>query len=268
MNPIAVTSMKKTLKSIAAKMKEMESSKGEFTEPTLNVIDDICVQSQGDIRNAIMNLQMVCQKGSVALEMLAKTTAKTKSGGKAVKAPKDKITKGVGRDENVGILHGVGRALFPKRKENPETKQVKLTHCPEILAECFSSQPSNYIELLHSNYLKNFSAIEDVSRFTEYMSCSDLFQAEYRDANKLHILSLNLAIRAAMICNTKPPKGFRPISAYASKKFRSMEERCLQDYLVQSSKYNEGHRISVKDYFLDYASLVKTLKSSGCNNQS
>lgn len=259
MNQISTTLMKKALKQICAKMKEHEHPDNKFMEPSQSVIDDIVAQSQGDIRNAIMNLQLVSQQGSIDLSM--QTESKAKKTGKAKKAPTDKINKGVGRDEVLGIFHGVGRALHPKMVENPQTKKMKLTHNPDSITDCFLSQPGNYIELLHSNYLKTFSSIDDVKDFTRILSASDIFQTEYRNADKLHMLNLNLVIRGAMVCNTEPSKGFSPITGYANKKFRSNEEKCLQEYLSQSTEFNDGHRMSLKDYFLDYTGYLKILKT-------
>jgi len=265
MNQISTTLMKKALKQICAKMKEYEHPDNKFMEPSQSVIDDIVAQSQGDIRNAIMNLQLVSQQGSIDLSMQTKSRAKT---GKAKKTPTDKINKGVGRDEVLGIFHGVGRALHPKMEEDPQTKKMKLTHNPDSISDCFSSQPGNYIELLHSNYLKTFSSIDDVKDFTRILSASDIYQTEYRNADKLHILNLNLVIRGAMVCNTEPSKGFRPITGYANKKFRSNEEKCLQEYLSQSTEFNDGHRMSLKDYFLDYTGYLKIFKTYQDNSPS
>ncbi|CAG9809353.1 unnamed protein product [Chironomus riparius] len=266
MNPISTTLMKKALKQICAKMKEHEHVDSKFIEPTQSIIDDIIAQSQGDIRNAIMNLQLVSQQGSIDLSM--QTKSRTKKAGKAKKTPTDKINKGVGRDEVLGIFHGVGRALHAKKEEDPDTKKIKLTHNPDSVADCFLSQPGNYIELLHSNYLKTFSSIDDVKDFTKIMSASDIFQTEYRNADKLHVLNLNLVIRGAMVCNTEPAKGFRPITGYANKKFRSVEEKCLQEYLSQSTEFNDGHRMSLKDYFVDYTGYLKLFKSFGAGSSS
>lgn len=258
--------MKKALKQICAKMKQHENPDNKFMEPAQSVIDDIIAQSQGDIRNAIMNLQLFSQQGSIKLSMQTKSRAKKT--GKAKKTPTDKINKGVGRDEVLGIFHGVGRALHPKKEEDPQTKRIKLTHNPESVADCFLTQPGNYIELLHSNYLKTFSSIDDVRDFTKILSASDIFQAEYRNADKLHVLNLNLVIRGAMVCNTEPSKGFRPITGYANKKFRSVEEKCLQEYLCQSTEFNGDHRMSFKEYFVDYNCYSKLIQSLGGGSSS
>lgn len=260
MNPISMTMMKKALKEICLIMKQNETQENGFVEPSQEVIDDIVAQSQGDIRNAIMNLQMVAQQGSVDISISAKPKANKKSG-KTRKAPRDKINKGVGRDEILGIFHAVGRALHPKKEENEQTKQMKLTHNPDTIADCFSSQSGNYTELLHSNYLKSFSSIEDVREFTNIFSLSDNFQSEYRNAERLHHLSLNLIVRGAMVCNSSPSKGFRPITGYASKKFKNVEENCIHEYSTKAHKYNEGHRLSLRDYFLDYKCYLKLLEN-------
>lgn len=61
LNAISATLMKKALQVLLANLKRTTEFK-EFREPTSDVLDSLIVSSQGDIRNAILNLQFVSQK--------------------------------------------------------------------------------------------------------------------------------------------------------------------------------------------------------------
>lgn len=245
MNPITATNMKRALKLIMA---SMHSSVENIQRVDDHVIDSIVAQSQGDIRNAVNNLQLVAQQGEAAytLATVAKRNSKT---GKVQKTPQEKVEKGIGRDEQLDIFHGVGRALYPKWEKN------KLLHSPETLTDVFSSQPKNYIELLHSNYMKRFGNIEDICALSDLFTITDNLQFEFRENNHLELISLNLSIRGAMIYNSSSASGFQPITAYGSKKFKPNEEKYYQKYRACIKKYGNVH-LTRKDYFCDYVSLI------------
>lgn len=65
LNAISTTLMKKALQSLLTNLKKMEGFKDRFREPTGDVLDSLIVSSQGDIRNAILNLQFVSQKSEL-----------------------------------------------------------------------------------------------------------------------------------------------------------------------------------------------------------
>lgn len=246
MNPITATNMKRALKMIIATMKN--SNEGiEHVEDL--IIDSIVTQSQGDIRNAVNNLQLIAQQGKVSYDLHTSSRRNVKTG-KIQKGPQAKVEKGIGRDELLDIFHGVGRALYPKWENN------RLMHNPETLTDVFSSQPKNYIELVHSNYLKRFGELQDVCEFSDLLSVSDTFLHEFRDNNTLELMSLNLVIRSAMVHNSNSSSGFQPITAYANKKHKSSEEKFLQKYEEYSNKLGNLHTTR-KNFFCDYISLMK-----------
>lgn len=241
MNAISVTNLKRALKLICETLK---SSSENFINPSEEMIESVVVQSQGDIRIAVNNLELISQKG-YCINNLPKINK-----GKGVRSKKEKTTlkvkvdKGVGKDENIDILHGVGRALYPKWNEG------KLTHSPEDLSEQFSTQPANYIELMHSNYLKRFNNFDDIKTVTEYFSLCDNFQSEYRDGNSLQEVNFNMIIRGVMVCNSDVTAGFQPIKEYANKRFKSNEQNYNEKYQKFLSSY--GEIISKRVFFSDY----------------
>jgi cell cycle checkpoint protein len=251
MNAISQTMMKKALKCACTRIKEKDDE--SFQQPSSDAIENIVVQSQGDIRNAILNLQMTFMPSSHSKVKHLKSTTNARgkrTKNKAKKEEKLEISNStLARAEILDIFHGVGRALYPKFEKNTNTNMMQLTHNPEELAETFRTQPNNYLELLHSNYMKNFSELEDVCKASDLFTYCDQFQKEYRQADDLHFLNLNMMIRGVMVLNTKPPKGFRPITAYASKRFKSMHEKNMQKYLNNSTQCD---KVSKNDFFLDY----------------
>lgn len=62
LNPISTTLMKKALQTLMGNLKKSPGFKDRFREPSTDVLDSLIVSSQGDIRNAILNLQFVSQK--------------------------------------------------------------------------------------------------------------------------------------------------------------------------------------------------------------
>lgn len=63
LNAISNTLMKKALQALLGNLKKTDGWRNKFREPTADVLDSLIVSSQGDIRNAILNLQFVSQKG-------------------------------------------------------------------------------------------------------------------------------------------------------------------------------------------------------------
>lgn len=62
LNAISATLMKKALQALLANLKKTVGFRDRFREPSADVLDSLIVSSQGDIRNAILNLQFVSQK--------------------------------------------------------------------------------------------------------------------------------------------------------------------------------------------------------------
>lgn len=249
LNPITATNVKRTLKTIVATMQS--SSEGVRCVED-HVIDSIVAQSQGDIRNAVNNLQLVSQQGKLSYTLTTATKQNAKTG-KVRKVAQTKIEKGIGRDEQLDIFHGVGRALYPKWQNN------KLVHSPEDLSDIFSSQPNNYIELVHSNYIKRFGNLEDICEASNVLSTVDVLRSEYRENDNLELMALNLATRGMMVYNSNMNSGFQPISSYANKKFKPKEEKYLHTYETYINKLGNAHT-SKKNFFCDYVSIIKNIE--------
>lgn len=247
LNPVSATLMKRALKRIS-QITESDENFKSIKKPTEQEIDSCIEQSQGDIRNAVLNLNLASQRGDFKFVVpkappMAKKGTKKKSSGK----PK----AGVGKNEALSLMHGLGRVFYPKLELNETTKQAELTHKPEDIAESFSTQPSNFIQMIHSNYIKNFSNIDDVSEAADIFSLADCLESEYRD-DQLSLVNLNLVIRSAMVLNKTPAVGFRKITAYASKKWKGTEAANRENLSTALRIINNGNMMGKKDFFCDY----------------
>lgn len=102
---------------------------GFYKLPTSDLIESIILTSQGDIRNAVINLHFASQKGidriqklilfrsrteifyildSEGLSTVSAIKSSTKSTGKKRKL------KSVGCDESITLFHALGRVFNPK----------------------------------------------------------------------------------------------------------------------------------------------------------
>lgn len=133
-----------------------------------------------------------------------------------------------------------------------------LTHRPESIAENFITQPQNFINLIHSNCIKNFRNITDLAELTNIFSINDLFTTEYRDSN-IHNLNLDMVIRASMVFNKEPLPGFRPIGGLVGKKFKEKEQQEIDRYQRNLKILNNGNLLSRDNYFCDYNGFLKLI---------
>lgn len=253
-NPVSSTLLKRAVKRIIELIESDSNYSAVFKKPSEEVIQNLIDQCQGDVRNAVQNLSFASQSGFFKQPAPKGVAKKGKKKAKLVTSE-----DGLGKNESITLMHGLGRVLYPKRELNEQSKLMELTHKPEDIAESFSSQPANFIRLLHSNYVKNFSDIHALSKAASAFSLSDCFEAEYRD-DQLHQLNLNLVIRSTMVFNESPEAGFRSISAYANKKWRQAETKNKEKFVEASKTLNNGNMIGKNDFFCDYNHFLGKIK--------
>lgn len=256
-NPIAATMMKKGIKRIVQLIESNKRYKEHFKKPPDEAIENLIEQCQGDIRNAVLNLNFASQNS----EFKPPVAKKAKKGDKKKNTGRTKNEAGLGKNESVTLMHGLGRVFYPKLEMNETTKMMELTHKPENIADNFSSQHKNFIQMMHSNYVKNFSDIHELVNCTNVFSLSDCFETEYRD-ERLNKLNLNMAIRSVMVFNEHPASGFRKISAYASKKFKNLEESNKEKFERESKSLNNGNMMAKSAFFCDYNNYLTVIKKN------
>lgn len=105
-NPVSYMQVSKHLKFIASKISEKQFRE-LYNVPSSETIDSIIVSSQGDLRNATINLLFACQKGSIKMGTETETS-------KLTEKKHAKKYKNLGTDENVTMMHLLGKVFNPK----------------------------------------------------------------------------------------------------------------------------------------------------------
>ncbi|EDW85055.1 uncharacterized protein Dwil_GK14447 [Drosophila willistoni] len=202
-NSIASTIMQKSMKRFCSLMQQ-DQNKAIYKVPTQSVVDSIVVGAQGDIRNALINLHFGSLKGvpNIPVKQLDVSVV---SKGRKRKA--QSTLKFIGRDESITLMHALGRVFNPKYNED---REKRLQHSPEEIAEAFSTEPKNFINFIHANYLPHFREIEDVVLASNDIALADLLLQEYRD-DSLAVGALNVAVRGCMVANSSPISGWMPV---------------------------------------------------------
>lgn len=172
--------------------------------------------------------------------------------------------KALGRDENISLMHGIGRVFTPKFDESK-----KLTHCPELLTDTFSTMPSSFVSFIYSNYPARLSSIANCAEVSNLLSQSDVLLTDYRDSS-LATLALTLTVRGTMLSNEKTVPGF--VSVKGFKMDKSREIQTLDRYLKYVSDSTEP-LVTKNTFVQDMQDALKlvgnlTLEDSAMNIES
>uniref|UniRef100_A0A182MHR9 AAA+ ATPase domain-containing protein n=1 Tax=Anopheles culicifacies TaxID=139723 RepID=A0A182MHR9_9DIPT len=212
-NAVSASLMKKAIKRMGAIIKtDKEISKQYQTVPSKAIEEDIVASSQGDLRNCCLNYLFTCMKSEAgALPKRLRldndascSDAKVKSSVSTVK----KSSKHLGLDENITIMHGLGRIFHPKFIKQGE--HTRFLHSPESIADCFLTQPSSIVSLLHSNYVIRCTDILNVCKASDMLTVVDAIMNEFR-SDQLAPYGINIAVRSMMVHNEQTAHRFQPI---------------------------------------------------------
>lgn len=107
-NPVSYMQVSKHLKFVASKMAEKQFREF-YSVPSTETIESIIVSSKADLRNATINLLFACQKGAVKM-------GTEKEASKLTEKKHAKKYKNLGADENVTMMHLLGKVFNPKCK--------------------------------------------------------------------------------------------------------------------------------------------------------
>uniref|UniRef100_A0A182X4X1 AAA+ ATPase domain-containing protein n=1 Tax=Anopheles quadriannulatus TaxID=34691 RepID=A0A182X4X1_ANOQN len=174
-NAVSATLLKKAIKRIGSVMKaDKDIAKQYQTVPSKLVEEDIIASSQGDLRNCCLNYLFTCMKSD---------------GG-----PMPKRLRLDG--SSVGVV-----------KQDGETRFV---HSPESITECFLTQPTSIVSLLHSNYVTRCTGIQNVAAASDTLTVVDGIMNEFR-SDQLAMYGLTIAVRSMMVNNEQTAHGFQPI---------------------------------------------------------
>lgn len=129
----------------------------------------------------------------------------------------------------------------------------RLQHSPEVITESFCTEPRNFVNFIHANYLPHFKDIEDIVDAIHDMGLADCMLNEYRD-DHLSVMGLNLAIRGTMLANKEPISGWIPVRG--PKKMHVKADASLEEQNLLGVRYAA---ISKSLYATEYKSMVKLI---------
>ncbi|KAK2583570.1 hypothetical protein KPH14_009515 [Odynerus spinipes] len=202
-NPVTQTAMRNMLKRVSL---ILNSAAENLLNITQQHIDEILSNNIGDARNALLNIIFI-----------------------SLKVPKEQL-KGecTNRQESLGLLHGIGRVINPKRIKVGDS--WKFVHDPDEIAEYFQSQTTTFLYFLHENYLNTIGFLEAANTSINTLSEADVLNTEWRDPN-LSKLSLSLCIRGIMVANEIPVTGWNPVRKPQGE--RTIVRKSLDDIEMQ-----------------------------------
>lgn len=114
-NPVASTFLKKALKRVQEIM-AMDKMKDFYKPVSQDIVDTINLSSQGDLRNAIINLHFSSLKGAPAVAVQVVKSSQSTSQKSRTKKTEKKL-KSIGKDESLTMMHAIGRVFNPKCKD-------------------------------------------------------------------------------------------------------------------------------------------------------
>uniref|UniRef100_A0A8W7Q053 Uncharacterized protein n=1 Tax=Anopheles coluzzii TaxID=1518534 RepID=A0A8W7Q053_ANOCL len=207
-NAVSATLLKKAIKRIGSVMKADKDIANQYqTVPSKQVEEDIIASSQGDLRNCCLNYLFTCMKsdgGPMPKRLRLDGSSVGGKSGKASKAATNRHKQPLGLNENLTIMHALGRIFHPKYGE------TRFVHSPESITECFLTQPTSIVSLLHSNYVTRCTDIQNVAAASDTLTVVDGIMNEFR-SDQLAMYGLTIAVRSMMVNNEQTAHGFQPI---------------------------------------------------------
>ncbi|XP_044018585.1 cell cycle checkpoint protein RAD17, partial [Aphidius gifuensis] len=199
--PTAMKNMIKRISSI------LNKNAGHMLDIKQDNIDEVLSNSIGDVRSTIYNLIF-----------------------SSLKVTNENLQKDCGsRGESLGLLHGIGRVINPKKINNGN--EWKFAHNPDDIASYFQSQSSMFLYFLQENYINTISTIEEVDKCAEIMSLCDTFNSQWQDINLIKT-NLSICIRGVMINNKNPVTKWNPV-----RKPKSDELKIRRDLTIAEENY-------------------------------
>ncbi|XP_052897170.1 cell cycle checkpoint protein RAD17 [Anopheles moucheti] len=212
-NAVSASLLKKAIKRIGGIIKgDKEISKQYQAAPSKAVEEDIIASCQGDLRNCCLNYLFMCMKSEAgALPKRLRLDCDARCSDKKAKSNDSKVkksTKQLGLNENLTVMHGLGRIFHPKFVKQDES--VRFLHSPESIADCFLTQPSSIVSLLHANYVTRCADIQNVCQASDTLTVVDAIMNEFR-TDQLATYGIHIAVRCMMVNNEQSTHGFQPI---------------------------------------------------------
>lgn len=212
-NPCPPTLLKAALKRINETIQDKIDA---FKTPSVDTINAIISSAAGDIRCATNQYYFAALKGknfnTLAMfyqiifiltgtqELPTIATSEQKSGTKRKRLPaKTSAIKSMMRDESLGLFHGLGRVLNPKREHKGKHWVIQCDF--DQLIDEFSSQPNTIENFLFENYVKYFGDAEDVCKAADVLSVSEALLNNWKDKYDSVVMGLWFIVLGLMVYN-------------------------------------------------------------------
>lgn len=103
------------------------------------------------------------------------------------------------RDETLGLFHGLGRVLNPKREQKGDRLEIVCDF--DRLVDEFSIQPTTIENFLFENYLKYFGDAEDATKAAEVLSMSEILLSNWKERHEGVVMGLRFVVLGLMVVN-------------------------------------------------------------------
>ncbi|XP_060522258.1 cell cycle checkpoint protein RAD17 [Cylas formicarius] len=192
-NACAPTLLRKAIKRAQSIFSD---NSNELQSVSSNTIDAIIASSLGDIRTAMNQLYLASFKDSEDRSLMK--TNKEKQGTKRKRNSKTEAVVNIYRDVALGLFHGLGRVLNPKRIERGGSWRISCDI--NQLVDEFSTQPAKFNAFLYENYLKYFSELDDVENAIEILSSSAQLMENW-EHHEIMVMALWMCVLGLMTFN-------------------------------------------------------------------
>ncbi|CAH0563960.1 unnamed protein product [Brassicogethes aeneus] len=192
-NTCATTILKTCIKKA---MEVIQKNPECFKVVSPETIEAILASCQGDIRSAMNQLHMASLNGCYDIPM---ETSNNKKGKRKRGVKSEKRVKYMIKDETLGLFHGLGRVLNPKKVEEDGVLRINCDF--EKLIDEFSTQPGNFTAFLFENYTQYFGDVNDAAKAADILSVSQIFLEKWQDRHEALIFALWVSVMGLMIFN-------------------------------------------------------------------
>lgn len=232
-NPVAPRYMKKAL----ARAVEILGIEDTANECVADVVGAIAGVSDGDLRSALLSLQMLyagtgrCRyDAAVAGRRNVQKRAKRANGAALGAAPATTTTTTtpalpplldfVGRGAGVETFHTVGKILHDKN----ESERPDAPESVEQIIERSTTEPTLLMAFVHQNFAEHFSDIADAAAALQCLSDADVIGSGWR--TRLPECAAIVAARGVRARNLhRAPSAFRPVRAPLRPELEAQRER-------------------------------------------
>ncbi|KAJ3644846.1 hypothetical protein Zmor_022547 [Zophobas morio] len=213
-----------------------------FKTPSPETVNAIIATSMGDIKCAINQYYFASLLGTADLPTVS-TKKPQKTGTKRKRTETSSSVQSMSRDQTLGLFHGVGKVLNPKRVETGGSWRLNCDL--QKLIDEFSTQPTSFIAFLFENYVKYYGNLDDVCAAAEILSLSQTFLEKWVDRQDVLPFSLWVAVMGLMIHNEHRVMKWTPITG-PKKTQKKVSERDVTDLYYRNIINNvENSRFDV-----------------------